>query len=158
MNGLDREQTRRTLERGQRVFVEAFGERARGFLAPAWQTGQVRVPAINAVGLDHVVGFFSLESCASRKVPLATWAWDCGRWRWLGHLGHAVGWLSQSLARGVPTLAIHPRDIERGFWPTIVRLTRKLVDAGYEPSTVAALLESEPARRARWRGPESREC
>jgi hypothetical protein len=43
MNGLDAEETRRTVERGQRVFTEVFGEPARGFLAPAWQLGHVRL-------------------------------------------------------------------------------------------------------------------
>jgi hypothetical protein len=39
-------------------------------------------------------------------------------------------------------LAIHPRDLARGFWPKIVRLTRELIDAGYEPTTAARLLEA----------------
>jgi hypothetical protein len=142
MNGLNPEDTRRTLERGQRVFIEVFGAAARGFLAPAWQRGHVRPGNVNALGLDHILGFFSLESLAGRKVPLATWTWDCGRWGWLGHVGHGIGWLSQLLDRGVPTLAIHPRDLERGFWPKILRLTNELVDAGYEPSTVAGLVEA----------------
>lgn len=137
MNGLDPEETRRTLERGQCVFSEAFGEPARGFLAPAWQRRHVRAH----LGLEHVLGFFSLQSSAGRRVPLATWAWDCGRWGWLGHLGEGLGWLSHSLDHGVPTLAIHPRDLERGFWPSILGLTRKLFEAGYEPSTPARLLE-----------------
>lgn len=142
MNGLDREETRRTLERGQRVFTEVFGAPARGFVAPAWQRGHVRASNLNALGLDHVLGFSSLQSSAGREVPLATWTWDCGRWGWLGHLGHGIGWLSQSLDRGVPTLALHPRDLQRGFWPKILRLTRTLVETGYEPSTVAGLLEA----------------
>ena len=96
----------------------------------------------NALGLEHVLGFFSLESRAGRKVPLATWTWDCGRWGWLGHIGHGIGWLLQSLDRGVPTLAIHPRDLERGFWPKILRLTEELLESGYEPSTPAGLLEA----------------
>jgi hypothetical protein len=159
MNGLDAEETRRTLERGQRVFSEVFGEPARTFLAPAWQLGHVhayakgfgavspelreggRLGEGNTLGLQHVLGFFSLESSAGRKVPLATWAWDCGRWGWLGHLGHGIGWLSQSLDHGVPTLAIHPRDLQRGFWPKILRLTEQLLETGFEPSTPAALLE-----------------
>ena len=141
MNGLDAEETRRTLERGQRAFTEAFGEPARGFLAPAWQRGHVRLGNGRTLGLEHILGFFSLESGAG-KVPLATWTWDCGRWGWLGHLGQGIGWLSQSLGRGVPTLAIHPRDLERGFWPGILRLTRGLLETGYEPSTVAGLLEA----------------
>ncbi len=159
MNGLNPEDTRRTLEHGQRVFTEVFGEPARGFLAPAWQMGHVRAYAKgfgdvspelreggrpgngNISGLEHVLGFFSLESGAGRKVPLATWTWDCGRWGWLGHLGEGIGWLSKSLDHGVPTLAIHPRDLERGFWPNILRLTQELLDTGYEPSTPARLLE-----------------
>ena len=200
MNGLDLDETRRTIERGQRVFADVFGEPARGFLAPAWQRGHVHLASTSSLGrgrpegrhydrrgrgrpegryydrrgrgrpegrhydrrgrgrpegryydsrsaglqagLDYVLGFFSVQSSAGREVPLATWSWDCGRWGWLGHLGHGVGWLSQSLDRGVPTLAIHPRDLERGFWPTIVRLTQELIDTGYEPTTVAGLLEA----------------
>src|SRR5688500_10567176 len=42
MNGLDPGETLRTLERGQRVFTEVFGEPARSFLAPGWQPGHVR--------------------------------------------------------------------------------------------------------------------
>jgi peptidoglycan/xylan/chitin deacetylase (PgdA/CDA1 family) len=142
MNGLDPEETRRTLERGQRVFTEVFGGPARGFLAPAWQRGHVRPRSGSALGLEHVLGFFSLDSCAGRSVPLATWSWDVSHLGWLGRLGHGIGWLSQSLGRGVPTLAIHPRDLARDFWPTILRLTRELLEAGYEPSTVAGLLEA----------------
>lgn len=142
MNGLDHQETRRTLERGQRVFTEVFGEPSRGFLAPAWQLGRVRRGTANSLGLEHVAGFFSLESGTGRTVPLATSTWDCGRWGWLGHLGHGIGWLRQSLDRGVPALAIHPRDLERGFWPKILRLTRELLETGYEPVTSAGLLEA----------------
>lgn len=141
MSGLGPDETRRTLERGQRVFTEVFGEPARGFLAPAWQRGHVRMRDGDLLGLDHALGYFSAESRTGRKIPLATWSWDCGRWRWLGHVGHGMGWLLQSRGR-VPTLAIHAADLERGFWPRILRLTRQLLDAGYEPSTLAELLEA----------------
>src|SRR5688500_14048705 len=60
MNGLDPDATRRTLERGQRVFTEVFGHPARGFLAPGWQVGHVRRWQATAPGLEHVLGFFSL--------------------------------------------------------------------------------------------------
>jgi len=171
MNGLDPEETRGTIERGQRVFSDVFGEPARGFLAPAWQRGylgrpkgrhydsrgdsrggdsrggdsrggDIRADSRSAglqAGLDFILGFFSLHSSAGQDVPLATWSWDCGRWGWLGHVGHGIGRLSHSLNRGVPTLAIHPRDLERGFWPTILRLTEELIDSGYEPTTAADL-------------------
>jgi hypothetical protein len=139
MNGLDREATRRILERGQRVFTEVFGEPARTFLAPAWRLGHVRLD--NDDALQHVLGFFSLESRTGRKVPLATCSWDCGRWGRLGHLGHRIGWLLRSVGSGVPTVAIHPRDLQRGFWPEILRLTEQLLETGFEPSTPAALLD-----------------
>ncbi len=84
----------------------------------------------------------TIESATGRNIPLATWTWDCGRWDWLGHVGHAIGWLSQSRDRGVPTLAIHPRDLARGFWPGILRLTRELLEKGYEPNTLTGLLEA----------------
>jgi hypothetical protein len=146
MNGLDAEETLRTLERGQRVFAEVFGEAARGFIAPGWQPGRVRsgkaVANGNTVGLEHVLNFFSLESSTGRSVPLATWSWDCGRWGWLGAVGHGIGWLRHTLDRGVPVLAIHPRDLERGYWPRILRLTRDLLETGYEPSALTGLLEA----------------
>ena len=143
MNGLDAEETRRTLERGQRVFTAVFGAPARGFLAPAWQLGHVRASTGDTLGLDHVLGFFSLESRTGRTIRLTTWSWDCGRWKWLGHVGHRVGRLAQALGGGVPTLAIHPRDLERGFWPKILRLIETLLTAGHVPTTVGALLEGE---------------
>ncbi len=141
MNGLDLEQTRRTIERGQSDFVDAFGEPARGFLAPAWQRGHVRWND-NAFGLEHVLGFFSLGSSDGRRVPLSTWTWDCSRWNWTGHVGHGIGSLLHALDRGVPTLAIHPRDLTSGFWPSILRLTDQLLDTGHEPSTVSALIDA----------------
>ena len=143
MNGLDPEQTRRTIERGQHVFADVFGEPARTFLAPAWQLGHVRMTAADSLPVQHVLGFFSLESREGRKVPLATWTWDCGRWAPLGHIGDGVGRLLQFLDRGIPTLAIHPRDLERGYWPKALRLTEKFLEAGYEPTTPSQLLEAE---------------
>jgi hypothetical protein len=141
MNGLDLEETRRTIERGQHVFIDAFGEPARGFLAPAWQIGHVRSNG-NALGLEHLLGFFSLESSSGAHIPLATWTWDCSRWRWTGHVGHGIGALLHAFNRRVPTLAIHPRDLERGFWPTILRLTDELLASGHQPSTLSELLEA----------------
>jgi hypothetical protein len=150
MNGLDPEDTRRTIERGQRVFADVFGEPARTFLAPAWQLGHVRVAGADTPGLQHVLGFFSLESRAGRRIPLATWTWDCGPWGLFGHLGHGIGWLLQSLDRRVPALAIHPGDLERGFWPKILRLTEELLEAGYEPVTPTALFQATDERVTEW--------
>lgn len=143
MNGLDAEETRYTVERGRQMLADAFGKHPRGFLAPAWQRGHVRLDR----DLDYVLGFFALES-REQKIPLATWTWDCGRWAWLGHVGHQLGRMLHALDRGVPTLAIHPRDIDRGFWPQILTLTKTLLDAGYAPSTMTQLLETRDAQVA----------
>lgn len=142
MNGLDAAETQRTLERGQQVFTTVFGTGARGFVAPAWQSGHVHRDTLHRLGLEHVVGFFSLRSGSGRTVPLATWTWDCGRWGWLGHVGHTVGWIAHARPHAVPVLAMHPRDLPRGFWPKTLRLLQTLIDRGYEPSTVAGLLEA----------------
>jgi hypothetical protein len=148
MNGLDPDETRETLERGQQDFAEVFGKPARTFLAPAWQRGQVRLGEGNSSGLEHALGFFSLDSRAGRRVRLATWTWDCDRWGQLGYVGQGIGWLFQSLHRGVPTLAIHPKDLQRGFWPTILRVTEQLLESGFEPTTPAALLEASDVEGA----------
>lgn len=145
MNGLDRAETRHALARGQRVFTEAFGAPARGFLAPAWQRGHVRGDTAASQGVEHVLGFFSLESGDGRRIPLTTWSWDCGRWSWLGYVGDGIGRLLHSAGRGVPVLALHPRDLERGFWPRILGLIEALLEAGYEPATAAGLLEGTGA-------------
>jgi uncharacterized protein len=145
MNGLDPGETQNTIERGQRVFADVFGAPARGFLAPAWQLGHVGRANWSTLGLEHVLGFFALQSWDGRRVPLATWSWECGRWSWLGHIGHGIGWLLQSLDRGVPTLAIHPKDLERGYWPKILRLIQQLLEGGYEPRTLTGLLEASDA-------------
>ena len=142
MNGLDEEQTKRTLDAGQRIFSGAFGEHARGFLAPGWQRGRVDAAIGSGAGLEYMLGFFSLEPFEGRAIPLATYTWDCARWGWPGHIGDRLGRLLHSIDRGVPALAIHPRDVPRGFWPGILRLTQKLADAGYEPVTPSQLLEA----------------
>ena len=147
MNGLDAEETRRAIARGQRAFADVFGEPATGFLAPAWQQGHVRGLPLSDTGIGYTLGFFSLDAFTGGNLPLATWTWDCGRWGWLGHIGHGIGWLLQS--RGaIPVLAIHPRDLDRGFWPRIVTLTRSLMASGFEPATPAALLQRTHAEVA----------
>jgi hypothetical protein len=90
-------------------------------------------------GIEYVLGFFSLDDCRGVSIPLATWTWDCGRWGWLGHVGHGVGSLLHSF-RGTPVLAIHPQDLAHGYWPAILRLAKELLASGYEPTTPAALL------------------
>ena len=141
MNGLSLAETGRLLEQARQEFSSAFGERARGFIAPAWQQGRVRQVNSRQAGFDFTWGFFCIEA-GDLRVPVSTWTWDCGRWGWLGHVGHGIGRVSQFLDRGVPVLAIHPRDIQRGFWPRILRLTEQLLKSGYEPTTPMEVVAS----------------
>ena len=90
------------LERGQRVFTEVFGEPARGFVAPAWQRGHVRCEQRECPGAGSRPRLFLPRVTRGPNIPLATWTWDCGRWGWLGHVGHGIGWLSQSLRSRSP--------------------------------------------------------
>lgn len=143
MNGLNHGETSHTILGGQHALVEIFGARARGFLAPAWQRGHVRGAHAGNYGLEHVMGFFAIESGGERRIPLATWTWDCGQWAPLGNLGHGIGWMLQTIERRVPVLAIHPRDLHRGFWPRIIRLTRDLLESGREPVTPAVMLAAQ---------------
>jgi hypothetical protein len=92
-------------------------------------------------GLHHILGFFSLAS-SQRRIPLATWTWDSSRWSWTGHVGHGIGRLLHTLDHGVPTLAIHPRDLEHGFWPRILTVIDGLLESGCEPVTATDLLRS----------------
>lgn len=135
MNGLDAEATGLALQHGQRVFTDVFGAPARGFLPPAWQRGHVRPGSI-----EYVLGFLSLDT-HDRSIPLATFTWDCGRWGWPGHIGHGIGRLLHRRDGRIPVLAIHPRDLQRGYWPGILRLTQQLLDTGHQPHTVAGVLE-----------------
>jgi Uncharacterized protein conserved in bacteria (DUF2334) len=140
MNGLDAHATSAAIRAGQQYMAHMFGARARGFLAPAWQSGHLNVAGHGANELEYSMGYFTLKSSKGQTLPLATYTWDCGRWGMLGHLGHGLGALLHRQTLSIPSLAIHPRDIERGFWPKILRLVRTLLAAGYEPVTASQLL------------------
>lgn len=138
MNGVDPSGTRRILARGQEAFSAAFGTPARGFLAPGWQAGHVDMLG-GASGLEYRLGYFAIEHGAAR-IPLATRSWDCGRWSWLGYIGEAAGHVVQGLSNATVSLAIHPRDLGRGFWPRILTSIRRLLERGHAPATPRELL------------------
>lgn len=139
MNGLNSTETKAILGSGQQLFSTVFGESARGFLAPGWQQGYLRHSLGTEMGFEYIMGYFALDFGMEPKLPLVTWTWDCGRWAWLGHIGHGLGEVRHLLTRGIPILAIHPQDLARGFWHNILRLIHKLLQNGYEPSTIAEL-------------------
>jgi hypothetical protein len=75
-----------------------------------------------------------LEFVGHGTIPLATWSWDCGRIGWLGHVAETYGslrfrWQPQVL----PTIAIHPADVSRGFLPRAVLICQRLLNEGRRP-------------------------
>ena len=148
MNGLDPAATYRLLQRAQSAFAEAFGAPAAGFVAPGWQAGHVRGEQARRAGLEYVLGFFAVTRASGGRVPLATWTWDCGRWGWLGHVGHEAGRVMTLAGKRTVSLAIHPGDLERGFWPGVLLVVRRLLDAGHLPATPRQLLQPSHAEAA----------
>ena len=82
MNGLDRQETRHTLARGQRVFTEVFGEPARGLsrtgLAARTCVSMTRTP------WDHVLGLLLAPVAvrpnrAARDLDLGLWSLGLAR-------------------------------------------------------------------------------
>jgi hypothetical protein len=146
MNGLDRESTCRLLRNAQERFGDAFGRPARGFVAPGWQPGHAHAVARES-GLEYVVGYFAIAHAGTR-VPLATRSWDCGRWDWLGYVGEGAGRLIHSLSGGIASLAIHPGDLARGFWPRILGTVHRLLDRGHTPATPGDLVGPQHAEIA----------
>ncbi len=147
MSGLDLEGALRTVDAGQRMLRTALGEPAEGFLAPAWQQGALRPRDLEGP-TKYILGHFAVESRDGRRVSLTTWSWHCGRWSWLGHIGHAFGRAQHMLGLGVPSLALHPIDLEPGFWSRILGLVRELLAAGYEPDSARRIVEGVDAQES----------
>ena len=144
-NGLSIAETHLRLRNGQSMMQKFFGVPACGFIAPTFQRGKLTADRLVNHGLHYMVGFRRIEFSNGRRIGVATWCWDMGRWRALGHAGywygHARMWLYRDL---LPCLAIHPIDVDRGFMPQIVELVQSLVEGGRQP-----LLIKEIARLAR---------
>lgn len=133
-NGLSVEETESRLEQGQAALQQHFAETACGFIAPTFQRGRLTAERLAGHGLHYAVGFRHIEFSSGERIPVATWCWDVSRWGPLGHVGHFYGNLRMGLYKDLlPCLAIHPVDVDRGFLPKIVALTRKLLDENRQP-------------------------
>ena len=121
-------------------FAELTGEPACGFLPPAWQ---LPIPSTKLRSFQFVMRFRALESCqtAAKVRSLATWSWDWGRLGYLAYGGEVLGGLlSWCDSTAIPAIAIHPADVRRGYFPRAVRLIRRLVEIGYEPTTASQVM------------------
>ena len=144
MNGLDPEETRRTIERGQRVFTEVFGAPARGFLAPAWQPGHVRLGTGNTLQTGARPGLLlprvtRRSKGPARDVEPGTVAAGAGSdTSVMGSDGFVSRWIAESQSwRFIP-------EIWSGVSGRRSSGSREqLLENGYEPSTPAQLARGE---------------
>lgn len=105
-----------------------------GFLPPAWQRGRVTPAVLLRHGLRFVLGMHGLEFVGHGIIPLTTWSWDWGRIGWLGHVAETYGSLrSRWQPWALPTIAIHPADVSRGFLPRAVLICQRLLEEGRRP-------------------------
>ncbi|MEZ6133385.1 MAG: hypothetical protein R3C53_00610 [Pirellulaceae bacterium] len=122
---------------------ERFRRTTTGLVPPAWQ---LPVRASQLQGVDFVMRFGRLESCASPSLnrPLSTYSYDWGRCGW-------AAWASGFLARvaryihwqAVPCVVIHPIDVTRGWLPHINRNIENLLASGFEPITPTQCLAAQ---------------
>lgn len=148
MNGVRAQDASQFLIQAKQKLTRTFGGAIRGFLPPAWQRGHANDEAFRDAGLEYVLGYFRLESFSQQHIPLSTFSWDCGWWSALGLVGHTFGELQHAIGRGTPSLAIHPRDINRGYWPLVLRTVERLLKAGYTPTTPGRLIGTTELRQA----------
>jgi predicted deacetylase len=140
---------------GQTVFLEIFGQPARGFVAPAWQRGSITDQVLAGAGIRYNVGLTGVETVDGHRIPLSTWSWDAGRIAALGYVGEAIGSVMAAARPGAaPCVVFHPSDVERGFLPRGIRLVKKLLAEGRKPivfceESPRCWRQSPPLRRKR---------
>jgi predicted deacetylase len=142
--GLPRGEARARLLRGRDVVKALFGRAAEGFLAPAFQDGAVDADALSGAGLSYRVGWASVDAVDGRSARLATRIWDVSPLAALSRVGEAVGRLSELRRGAVPTIAVHPLDVRRGFLPRAVRAVEDLLAAGRTPVLLRDIVAGVP--------------
>jgi hypothetical protein len=135
--GLGSEAIRNRLQYACAFIRSELGYEAQGMIAPAWHKGALQWPDIMAAGLSYRMGCRALYT-AEGAYPLATWSWDWGRWRCAGICGGRLSGAHTLLRRATPCVALHPRDVTRGFACRSISKIKALIDSGF-----AALLPHE---------------
>ena len=148
LQGLARAETADRLRRGQAILHRCFGGAVVGFIPPAWWVGRATPAELARHGFRYLVEFAAIRSVEGPTIPLATWSWDWGVVASLGRVGERLGWaLARIRPRSLPCVVAHPRDVDRGYLPRIVRVVEELLLRGRTPVTFAEL--------ASWPSPRS---
>ena len=139
-HGRERREAEGRIRSGLQMLRQQFTRTVRGFVPPGWHMGPITARSLRECGLDFAVRWTAVETVSGWRQPLATLSWDCGPVRATGYAGELFGKMTAMLLRGVPCIVVHPRDLERGFLPRIIRCLRKLLDAGRRPTQFAELI------------------
>jgi predicted deacetylase len=117
---------RERIENGCDVFVRCFGQRPRGFVAPAWLFNDHLVAVLRDAGFDYTENhshIFDLSNRSTVRSPVITWATRTAM-RKHGSVAFApllsLLWSRQPLLR----VAIHPFDLDH---PNVVASIRTLL-------------------------------
>ena len=141
--GLAPSAIRERVQFGQTAFIALTGQPACGLVPPAWQ---LPIPSTELDCVRFVMRFQSLESCIdpTQVFRLATWSWDWGRLGFLAPGGEVLGrLLSWKFPQAIPCIAVHPVDVERGWFKKALRLVEQLLDLDYAPALGSELFSGE---------------
>lgn len=131
LGGMNLKELQPTLDQAQECFESIVGVRSAGLLPPAWQ---LDFAPTTLDGFDYLIRFGRIECCHTGALleRLATRSFDWGWVSWASRPGAWLGEVAQWSNRNrVPSIAIHPLDVKRGYLPVISRLLQRLLESGY---------------------------
>jgi len=130
----------------RKLLSEVISKPVLGFVPPAWQKGPVTMAMLAKLGLRYCVGMHGVDFHNSSRIPLVTWSWDCGSVAALAYAGELYGLLTATFRHtALPTVVIHPLDVNRGFLPRALRRIKSLLDKGCQPVLLADFLTTKTA-------------
>ncbi len=134
--GLHPSEARARLQRGQDILRAVFRRPASVFVPPAWCAGAVTPAMAASFGLAALVTWTQLVM-GKRRIPLAVYSWDCGRFAWLAYAGEFCGYLRRHARAAIPCVTLHPRDVSRNLLARGLRVIDRLLRRGFSPATFA---------------------
>jgi predicted deacetylase len=146
LRGLSSEVVHQRLRKGQRDLAEFLGKPANGFLAPAYERGAASDALLADCGLSYYLGWKRLQRFSGASVRLATYVWDVDPKGVAGRVGEYIGHAARVRPGAIPAIALHPKDVDRGYLQRAVALATRLVDRGYRAASPSDLLSHAPSQ------------
>lgn len=123
------------LTTGKCILEDIFACDIRAFLPPAWLWGPVNTNLILECGFRIHFGFHTL-TFPQGKQRLATYSWDWGKLPFAGIVGTILGRVNSLRIGSLPVFAIHPADLERGYFTSILARLDDWLLHGFKPRTL----------------------